>query len=333
MQRVYYPLTHAQKRIWYTEQFYPGTSISTLGGFAKLQSEEGIDSFLLMEAIQHFIRLNDSIRLRLVPDNEGEPGQYVSEYQHVDIDWLDYSLSDDVDAAMEWGQTQARKPMPLYDHDLFYFAVVKINSNESWFFGKVHHVICDGISVVLLANQIIDLYLQLQRGAVEPDTKPSSFLEHIQSEQAYEQSERFRKDKQYWTAQFASIPELASLKQSESIFIRTGAERVSKVISKLLQRDIQSFCKENNTSPLALFLSILNIYMHRVTGQDDVVVGTFMANRTNAKEKSMLGMFVSTLPVRTYVDEGMDFISFVTQRMKDQLTLLRHQKYPYNVLV
>jgi amino acid adenylation domain-containing protein/non-ribosomal peptide synthase protein (TIGR01720 family) len=333
MQGLYYPLTHAQKRIWYTEQFYPGTSISTLGGFGKLKSDEGIDSFLLMDAIQHFIRLNDSIRLRLVSDIGEEPIQYVAEYQHVDIDWLDYSSTGDVDAAMEWGQAQSRKPMPLYDHDLFYFAVVKISSSESWLFGKFHHVICDGISVVLLANQIIDLYLQLQKGAVEPDTKPFSFLEHIESEQVYEQSDRFRKDKQYWTTQFTSIPDAASLKRSESSSIRTGAERVSKVISKSLQADIQLFCKENNTSPLALFLSILNIYMHRVTDQDDVVVGTFMANRTNAKEKSMLGMFVSTLPVRTYVDVNMDFISFVSQRMKDQLTLLRHQKYPYNVLV
>ncbi|MDB5054544.1 MAG: lchAA [Bacilli bacterium] len=47
MKDVYYPLTYAQKRIWYTEQFYPGTSISTLSGFTKLKSEEGIDSFLL----------------------------------------------------------------------------------------------------------------------------------------------------------------------------------------------------------------------------------------------------------------------------------------------
>ncbi|TDF92724.1 non-ribosomal peptide synthetase [Paenibacillus piri] len=333
MQGVYYPLTHAQKRIWYTEQFYPGTSISNLGGFAKLKSKEGIDSLLLMDAIRHFIRLNDSVRLRLMPDSGEEPRQYVAEYRHVDIDWLDYSTIGDTDAAMDWGQAQARTPMPLYDHDLFYFAVVKISNTESWFFAKVHHVICDGISMVLLTNQIIDLYLELRSGDCEPDTKPASFLEHIQSELAYEQSERFSKDKRYWTAQFASIPELASLKRSDSMRIRTGAERVSKVIPGPLQSTIQLFCKEHNTSPLALFLSILNIYMHRVTGQDDVVVGTFMANRTNAKEKSMIGMFVSTLPVRSYVDENMEFISFVSQRMKDQLTLIRHQKYPYNVLV
>src|SRR5205809_1087327 len=107
-----------------------------------------------MDAMRHFIRLNDSVRLWLVQDNGEEPGQYVAEYQHVDIDWLDYSSSGDVDAAMKWGQAQVRKPMPLYDHDLFYLAVVKISSSESWLFGKFHHVICDGISVVLLSNQI-----------------------------------------------------------------------------------------------------------------------------------------------------------------------------------
>lgn len=43
MKRFYYPLTHAQKRIWYTEQFYLGTSIANLSGFLKLRSHEGMD--------------------------------------------------------------------------------------------------------------------------------------------------------------------------------------------------------------------------------------------------------------------------------------------------
>ncbi len=333
MQKVYYPLTHAQKRIWYTEQFYPGTSISNLGGFIKLKSETEIDPHLLVDAIRHFIRLNDSMRLRLALNDGGEPRQYLSEYQEFDIKCFDYSASGDFHAAMEWGQAEADKPMALYDTDLFDCAVFKISNRESWFFAKVHHVISDGISMVLVANQIIDLYLELVKGVQEPRVEHPSYLEHIQSELAYERSERFRKDKEYWNAQFSSIPEFTSLKRSESYRISTEAVRFSKIVPESLYRDLQLFCKEYNISELSLFLSLLHIYMYRATGQNDVAAGTFMANRTNAKEKRMLGMFVSTIPIRTNVDENMDFLSFVRQRMKALVTVIRHQKYPYDVLV
>jgi len=334
MQGIYYPITHAQKRIWYTEQMHPGTSISNLGGFVKLKSENEIDCRLLIDAIRHFIRVNESMRLRISPnDRGGEPRQYVSEYREFCIEWFDWSTTGDVDAVMKWGQAEACKPMALYDTDLFYFSVFKINSRECWFYVKVHHIISDGISMVLLTNQIIDLYLELAKGVGEPQINHFSYLERVQSELDYERSERFRKDKEYWNAQFMSVPEFTSLKGKESYHMHTGAARLSNVISESLQSDVQLFCKEYNIGPLSLFLSLLYIYIHRATGQDDVVVGTFMSNRMNAKEKQMLGMLVSTIPVRTRVDEQIDFLSFVRQRMKDQLAVIRHQKYPYNLLV
>nr|WGE07777.1 AMP-binding protein [Bacillus subtilis] len=58
-----------------------------------------------------------------------------------------------------------------------------------------------------------------------------------------------------------------------------------------------------------------------------------MGNRTNAKEKQMLGMFVSTVPLRTNIDGGQAFLEFVKDRMKDLMKTLRHQKYPYNLLI
>lgn len=333
MQDVIYPLTHAQKRIWYTEKFYPGTSISNLSGFGKLKTKGTIDSQLLIEAIRQVIRLNDSMRLRLQSGEDSEPMQYVSEYQDFEIKYTDYSELNKLADVVEWGQQIANQPMDLYNTNLFDFAVFKINSKESWFFIRVHHLITDGISMVLLVNEIIDIYLELAGEKAASQHERPSFLEHIQSEIDYEGSKRFQKDKAFWTFQFASIPEAASLKLTDSAGFITEAERYSKVIPEPLQIEMREFCKTHKVGELSLFLSLLYIYMNRATGQDEVVAGTFMSNRTNAREKQMLGMFVSTLPLRAHVDQNMDFISFVRARMKDQMSTIRHQKYPYNLLV
>ncbi|MDB5052662.1 MAG: lchAA, partial [Bacilli bacterium] len=333
MRDTYYPLTHAQKRIWYTEKFYPGTSISNLSGFGKLKSETEIDCNLVIDAIRQVVRLNEPMRLRLAIGDGEEPTQYVSAYQEFDIEWFDCGKFGDVQEILAWGQVEASKPMTLYDSDLFHVALFQISDKESWVFVKVHHVIADGISIVLLGNQIVDMYLELAKGNHEGGMDPISYAEHIQSELDYERSERFQKDKAYWNAKFESIPESTSLKRNESQRIRTEAVRLSKDISKSTQQNIESFCRENNVGVLSLFLSLVDIYISRATGQGDVVVGTFMGNRTSKKEKLMLGMFVSTVPIRTHVDDNLDFLTFVHQKMKDQMTIIRHQKYPYTVLV
>lgn len=89
MGNTFYPLTHAQRRIWYTEKFYPGTSVSNLSGFGKLKSASGIDSGLLTEAIRKFVRTNDTMRFRLMFEGEDEPKQYIAEDEPFQIEYLD----------------------------------------------------------------------------------------------------------------------------------------------------------------------------------------------------------------------------------------------------
>ncbi|WP_271725743.1 lichenysin non-ribosomal peptide synthetase LicA [Bacillus paralicheniformis] len=328
-----YPLTHAQRRIWYTEKFYPGTSVSNLSGFGKLKSASGIDSGLLTEAIRQFVRTNETMRFRLLFEGGDEPKQYIAEDEPFWIEYFDASEIGGADGVLKWGQAEARRPLPLYESPLFKFAVVRISEEESWFFAKVHHMISDGISMTILGNRITDIYLKLAKGETGLEPVQSSFTEHIQSELEYENSKRFQKDKAYWNAQYEVIPEPVSLKASDTYQIQLNAARFSKEISPVLYKKIQTYCKEHNISVLSLFLSILHIYMHRITGQKDVVLGTFMGNRTNAKEKQMLGMFVSTIPMKASIDVHQDFSAFVQERMKDQLKIIRHQKYPYNLLI
>ena len=328
-----YPLTHAQRRIWYTEKFYPGTSVSNLSGFGKLKSASGIDSGLLTEAIRQFVRTNETMRFRLLFEGGDEPKQYIAEDEPFRIEYFDASEIGGADGVLKWGQAEARRPLPLYESPLFKFAVVRISEEESWFFAKVHHIISDGISMTILGNRITDIYLKLAKGETGLEPVQSSFTEHIQSELEYENSKRFQKDKAYWNAQYEVIPEPVSLKASDTYQIQLNAARFSKEISPVLYKKIQTYCKEHNISVLSLFLSILHIYMHRITGQKDVVLGTFMGNRTNAKEKQMLGMFVSTIPMKASIDVHQDFSAFVQERMKDQLKIIRHQKYPYNLLI
>ncbi|CAM2140153.1 Surfactin synthase subunit 1 [Paraburkholderia tropica] len=334
MEITFYPLTDAQKRIWYTEKFYPHTSISNLAGIGKLVSTEKIDWKLVEQAIQEFVRRNDAMRLRLRLDENGEPVQYISEYRPVDIKHTDTTGDPNaIESISQWGREETKKPLPLYDCDLFRFSLFTIKENEVWFYANVHHVISDGISMNILGNAIMHIYLELAGGSETKKGISHSFIDHVLSEQDYAQSKRFEKDKAFWNKQFEKVPELVSLKRNAPAGGSLDAERFSQDVPEALHQQILSFCEEHKVSVLSVFQSVLAAYLYRVSGQNDVVTGTFMGNRTNAKEKQMLGMFVSTVPLRANIDGGQAFFDFVKDRMKDLMKTLRHQKYPYNLLI
>ncbi|MGW9571720.1 amino acid adenylation domain-containing protein [Paenibacillus terrae] len=329
---VVYPLTQAQKRIWYTEQFFPDTGISNLGGFTKLRSDKAIDPVLLIEAFRLVVQSNETLRLRFTVNND-EPAQYVADSVLDEIEWIDASGDGESDRLRDWAEAEMRKPMPLYDSELVKFTVFKISETENWFFVKVHHIISDGISLVMLGNQIANACAKLAKGEEVLSAVQPSYIEYISSEQDYFQSERFQKDKVYWEQKFAELPEPAPLKNVRASRAGIAALRLSRDLPPELHEQIRRFCVETGVSILALFLSVLHIYMYRVTGKRDQVLGTFMGNRTQPREKQMMGMFVSTIPMRCYIDEALDFMTFARQQMKEQLAVIRHQKYPYNLLV
>ena len=159
-----HPLTHAQKRIWYTEKFYPGTSISNLGGTFNLKDAQ-LNYGLLKQAIHDFVRLNDSIRLRVLDQHSSEPRQYVSEFASFEIPFYDFSDQDDAsEAVRQWGERGMMQPFQLHDADLFEFAIFKISGDEGRVYIKIHHLVSDGISMVLAVNEIIDIYVGLVNG-------------------------------------------------------------------------------------------------------------------------------------------------------------------------
>ena len=331
MNTVYYPLTHAQKRIFYTERFYPGTSISNLGGFARLRSVSGLSPSLLVDVLQEYIRQTDSLRLRLVYRNEQEePVQYIKPYEKQPIRMVKNWSEEDVRA---WANEQIREPMALIDSSLIEFTVFQINDQECWLFCKAHHIVVDGISIILMGNRIMDLYHDMLNGVDISLIEDISFVDHMMSEQTYESSKRFQKDQIFWNEQFINLPDFASLKQHKGYDMSLHAERFSEDIPDSLKEKMRVFCEEQKVSMLSLFLSAVYVYLHRFSGVEDVVLGTFMGNRTNAKEKKMIGMFVSTIPMRASVQGSQSFLDFVKHVMADQMKVLRHQKYPYNLLM
>ncbi|MDR0269914.1 condensation domain-containing protein, partial [Paenibacillus sp.] len=322
-----YPLTNAQKRIWNTEKILPNTGLSAPLFSLKLKSQTGpIDYGLLKNAINLLIERNPILRTRVF--GEDEPKQYFRSSSVADLKVIDGSTID-VDSYI---LAESRTIMSLEDLDLIQFQMIVISQFECVILFLMHHIICDGYTGELIAKEIMDIYGGLLRGNVSSQTKPS-YIEFINSELEYEKSDRFAQDREFWLQEFESFSndsqDIIYGKRSES----SAAERKSFSIAPEMYDDIRRFCDEHKISAFTMFFSALHLYLHKVTSNNDQVIGTYYANRTNANEREMLGMFVSTVPFRMTIEGQQDILSFIQAVYEKKSAIAERQKYPFNQLV
>ncbi|UHA72100.1 non-ribosomal peptide synthetase [Paenibacillus sp. 481] len=325
----HFPLSHAQKRIWYTEKFYSQTPTSNLGGVIKFNGSEDIERF--GQAIQWYIRHHETMRLRIGLQDD-EPFQYAVPDEPDEVPLVHFCSSEGEESVQAWIQQQFSTPFTLYDRPLYDFALLLLDGRLQYFYIKLHHIMYDGIASVLIANEILDIYIR-KMSALELTTSSHSYLEYTQTEQEYLQSNRFKKDQAYWRNEFLTLPTFTGWSSQPLYRIPTQAERESFIISRELHERLLQFCKDHHVSIFSLVFSILYIYLYRTTNQQDISIGTFFANRTNSIEKNMLGMFVSTVPCRIEIDPDMDALSFIRLVSKKIANVVRYQKYPYDLIL
>ena len=327
MSNCTYELTHPQKRIWYIEQIYPGTSLYNIGGICKMKGD--VNFSVLKQAIHAFIAKNSGVRLRIIQKGD-KVLQYIAEYEYIKIDYFDFS--DNVNAEKEfeeWVDHVARKPFRLYNNNLFYFAMFRISDEYNGYLVKFHHIICDGWSVNILSEDICNNYMKILNGN-EVNTQPdNSYVKYIKLEQDYLSSSRFLKNKLFWNDKFAELPEAFLHKSSD--FIK--GRRKSYEFSIKFSMKIKEFVNRNKFSLNAFFTALYLLYLNKITGQDDLVVGIPVLNRFGRRERSIFGMFTSTMPFRFRFDTD-DSIASYLQKVNYKLNnCYMNQKYPYDLLV
>lgn len=325
----YYPLTHPQLAIWYTEKVYPNTSFGCLAQIVRFK--EKVNFELLEKAINLVIEKNDGLRLRMV-EMDGQPRQYLSKYKFSKIHLYDFSKIDGEYSLETWDENKTSALFTLTDSDLFYFALLKINDNEGGFYIKVHHLISDAWTMTLLINKIVEYYSSLKRNIKIPEKSAPSYLDYVLSEEEYKSSSRFLAQKEFWSKKFETVPEFVSLKPSNTNLQSIEARRKTFTLTKQLTSEIHKYCEGSKVSPSTFFLSLLSIYINRVTSKEDIVIGVPVLNRSNQKEKDTSGMFISMIPVRLRVEPSKDFDSYTESVTKEWKQLLKNQKYPYDLI-
>lgn len=322
-----YSLTHPQKRIWYMEKIFPGTSLANIGGPVRIKG--AVNNQWLEQAIHTFIGQNEGLRLQL-GELDGEASQMVKAYDGLPLDFKDFSKEVNPEAAFwSWVHREASKPFQLLNAKLYYFALFRISDEDNGYFVKCHHILSDGWSNQLLTSQIAQFYTKLANGEVlDKEAKAPSYLQYVGEGDQYFSSSRFSKSKQFWNDKFKVLPE--GLIQS-SVNSTEGKRYLMQPGTEISLR-IQAVANELGISLNTFFVLAYLIYMYKTTQQSDLVVGTPVLNRSGKREKSMYGMFTSTMPFRFELDANATVNATLKLVQKGLMECYFHQRYPYDLL-
>lgn len=320
---AYYSLTEPQKRVWYKEKIYNDPSMWNIGGALKVEGK--LDFEILEYIINKLIENNDTLRLKFI-ENSGVLTQYFTPYKKIRIDKLYFR---DEILYEKWAEENFKVGFSIKDEMHFYFALCNIDDNVIYIYLKMHHIIADGWSFAVIANQICDLYNKITNEHIMDNSIMPSYSNFIKREKDYLSSGKFYKDKIYWSDRYKQLPEFLYSEKNDEII----AERKKIKINKKTCLDIKDFTTNHQCSLNTFFIAVYLIYRYKMYDQKEIIIGSPNYNRLSKREKSTLGMFTSTIPVRFTLDDTMSISKLIYCINNELYSAFRHQEYPYNLLV
>ncbi len=321
-----FPLSLSQLNILNLERALAGTSVNNISTTVRIRGR--VDFVALQQSINRVVESDPSLRTQLV-NVDGEMMQYHAPFSKEEFPVYDFTNTSG-EGIENWENAVTRELIPLEGGPLYRFVLFRDSENSGGILVKLHHIISDGWSQIMICNKIGKTYLELLKGdELSLDETPDYRL-HVQEELDYMSSKAYSRDESYWKSIVENIGEPSSLKNISGASTSPVGRRMSFELPQIINHAIFSFCEEKRVAPFAVFYMALAIYFKRNGGADRFTIGVPIFNRTSYEFKQSTGMFVTTLPFYNEIDDSWTLNTFNEDLMDKWYELLRHQRYPYS---
>lgn len=325
-QKEYFSLSHAQYRIWYTEQILGGQAVNNIGGLIFLDGK--VDCEKLKETIKYLLFNNVAFNLRFTEQN-GEPKQYLFYDETYEVNYSDLSrCSNPKNELYQRAKQNMEVPFCIRESSLYDFQIFKLYNDEYVILVKLHHLICDGWSMSIISQQMDYIYTKL----IENENvciNSYSYLEYLEKEEKYLNSERFVRDKKYWNEKYKNISKEYQVIKND---VCCASKRRGFCLGEEETKIIRQFVADRKISLNVLCIACMALYLSKSLRKQDITIGIPIYNR-GGKTKSSIGMFTSTVALRLNIQKDIkviDYLYYVDKQIKE---CIFHSMYPYNLLI
>ncbi|MEC1570908.1 non-ribosomal peptide synthetase DhbF [Bacillus spizizenii] len=324
-----YSLTGAQTGIWFAQQLDPDNPIYNTAEYIEINGP--INIALFEEALRHVIKEAESLHVRFGENMDG-PWQMINPSPDVQLHVIDVSSEPDPEkTALNWMKADLAKPVDLGYDPLFNEGLFIAGPDRFFWYQRIHHIAIDGFGFSLIAQRVASTYTALMKGQSVTDRSFGSLQAILEEDTDYRASEQYEKDRQFWLDRFADGPEVVSLadrapRTSNSFLRQTAYLPLSDV--NALKESARYF----SGSWHEVVIAVSAVYVHRMTGSGDVVLGLPMMGRIGSASLNVPAMVMNLLPLRLSVSSSMSFSELIQQISREIRSIRRHHKYRHEEL-
>ncbi|MGA4108986.1 amino acid adenylation domain-containing protein, partial [Ralstonia nicotianae] len=328
------PLSFAQQRLWFLAQMEGGSEAYHIPVGLRLKGE--LDEDALRRSLDRIVARHEALRTRFV----AEDGQAVQRVASADaglpLDWVD--LSTEAVPEHQLGllaEAEARAPFDLEQGPLIRGRLVKLGEQEHVLLITMHHIVSDGWSQGVLARELGMLYEAYRSGGEDPlPALPIQYADYAVWQRRWLEGGELQRQGTYWEQALAGAPTLLSLPTDRARPAQQdyAGGSVEVIFDDTLSAGLRKLSQRHGTTLFMTVLAGWSALLSRLSGQEEVVVGSPVANRTRSEVEGLIGFFVNTLALRVEVSGAT--VSELLGRVKSQvLEAQAHQDLPFEQVV
>ena len=330
------PLSFAQQRIWFLDQLQPGSPLYNIPAAVAVHGP--LDISALKQSFSEVVRRHEVLRTTFT-DVSGEPVQVIHVAAPVPLPMRNLSELPAADRPAEVERlvsAEAQWSFDLSAGPLLRVGLLRLAEEEHVALINMHHIISDGWSVGVLIQEITSLYaVYTGRQPMELAELTIQYTDYAVWQREHLTGAVLEAQLSYWRTQLAGAPpvlELPTDRARSAVQSHHGAtERVE--LSAELTSGLRELSRRSGTTLFMTLLAGFQSLLSRYTGQNDVVVGTAIAGRTQRETEALIGFFVNILVLRTNVSSEISFNELLQRVREVCLGAYAHQDVPFEMLV
>ncbi|MGP1375923.1 MAG: non-ribosomal peptide synthetase [Almyronema sp.] len=330
------PLSFGQQRLWFFEQLQPHSAAYNIAFAVRLTGSLQISA--LAQALTAIGRRHETLRTTFTTV-EGEPVQVIAPPAAVTIPLIDLQALSSLQQDSEVSRLVAaihRQPFNLTTGPLLRLGLLRLSHSHHIAALTLHHSIADGWSIEILLRELAALYPAFLTGNPSPlSPLPIQYADFAVWQRQPHQAARLAQQLAYWQQQLKGrlpVLQLPSDRPRPPKQSFRGAAQ-SFLLPLALTQQLKQLSQQENVTLFMLLLAAFKTLLWRYTGQDDVLVGSPIANRPRPELENLIGFFVNTLVLRTHLADNPSFRSLLQRVREVTLAAYAHQDLPFEQLV
>ncbi|WP_372390813.1 non-ribosomal peptide synthase/polyketide synthase [Xanthomonas sp. NCPPB 3582] len=332
------PLSFAQQRLWFIAQMDPAAS-AAYHMPAALRLTGKLDRSVLQAALDRVMARQEGLRVRFVTV-DGVPHQVMAPtdvgFALTEKDLSHLAHAEHERTVAEEAAESASAPFDLATGPLIRGRLLRLSQEEHVLLIAQHHLVTDGWSVGVMVREVATLYAAFSTGEADPlPALEFQYADYAAWQRQWLQGEELERQIDFWRGHLHGAPPLLTLPTDRARPSMPGYQggMVRLDISPELTARLRALSQRHGVTLFMTLMAGWSVLLARLSGQQDVVIGTPVANRQRREVESVIGFFVNTLALRVRLDDNPSVRDLLAQVKASALEAFSHQELPFDQVV